>query len=84
MHHEYVTMKEIGQIFGMTSHKVGSALKAMGLRNRDGKPSDRAHQEKLVRQKWTEDGANYLWAWHVDKTVAFLVEAGHETKTPAP
>ena len=76
MPNECATMKEIGKMFGMTSHKVGKALKEMGFRTEEGKPSDKAFALGLVEQKWTQDHQHYLWAWHRQKTVGLLEQAG--------
>lgn len=73
---EYKTMKEIGALFGMSSHAVGKALKARGLRTTGGKPSAEAFQGGWVRQKFTFDGANYLWAWNAAKTISLLEQVG--------
>ena len=77
-HEEYWTMKEIGTLFGLSSHKIGNKLKDMGLRTREGKPSHRAFDEGLVQQRWDDDRPVYLWAWHRDKTAALLEANGFE------
>lgn len=77
---EYWTMKQIGEVFGVSSHVVGRKLKALGYRTLDGKPSAAAFGASLVQQKFTDDYANYLWAWDKDRTVRLLEEAGTERK----
>jgi hypothetical protein len=71
---EFKTMKEIGVPLGLTSHQVGKRLKALGLRTRDGRPSQQAFQRKLVAQKFAPDGQNYLWAWRADVISRLLTE----------
>lgn len=73
---EFATMKEIGRVFGVSSHAVGKKLKERGYRTPSGKPSSAAFQAGMVQQKFTFDHANYLWAWNVAKTVPLLEEAG--------
>lgn len=81
---DYWTMKEIGNLFGITSHAVGRALKQSGYRTFNGKPSAEAFGSGMVQQKWTDDYCNYLWAWNVQKTVPLLEQAGFERKAPMP
>jgi hypothetical protein len=73
---EYWTMKQIGEVFGISSHVVGRKLKALGYRTPSGKPSSEAFGAGLVQQKFTDDYANYLWAWDKDRTVRLLEESG--------
>lgn len=70
------TMKEIGQEFGTTSHKIGKVLKELGYRNEKGRPSEKAFEQNLVAQRWM--GINYLWAWDRDKTIGILEKYGLE------
>jgi hypothetical protein len=77
MENEYLTMREIGKSFGVTSHRVGKALKDLGYRNEKGQPSQRAFDEAFVAQRWAEDRPEiYLWAWHGRKTTDLLKSAG--------
>jgi hypothetical protein len=72
-------MREIGRLFGITSHKVGKKLKKVGLRTPQGRPSQRAFEEGYVQQRWGfERQEIYNWTWHKDKTIALLEEAGFE------
>jgi hypothetical protein len=80
MKDEFKTMKEIGVRFGLSSHKIGKALKDMDLRTPNGRPSLRAFQESLVAQKLAPNGVNYIWIWHERRIVALLVEAGMTTQ----
>ena len=76
MNSDYMTMKEIGALIGETSHAVGRKLKELGVRTADGKPSRQAFEAGLCDKRWTADMQNYLWAWHAEKTVRMLREAG--------
>jgi hypothetical protein len=73
---EYLTMKEIGCFFGVTSHAIGKKLKEIGLRTREGKPSGAAFAGGFCAQHWTRDMAHYSWAWHQGKTVGVLEKIG--------
>lgn len=79
----FSTMKEIGQLFGVTSHVIGRKLKELGLRTEEGKPSRKAHEEGYCDQRWTQDGQHYLWAWNQGKTVEVLEAAGMKRVEPA-
>jgi hypothetical protein len=52
-------MRDIGKVFGTTSHVIGRRLKELGLRMEDGKPSPEAFQRELCRQRWTRDMEHY-------------------------
>ena len=39
MSEEFLTMKELGHAFNMTSHQIGKKLKVLGFRTNDGRPS---------------------------------------------
>lgn len=78
MTNDYWTMKEIGTLFGVSSHKIGKTLKELGLRTPENKPSKKAFDLGLVKQRWAEDMPVYLWAWHRDKIAALLEQAGME------
>jgi hypothetical protein len=73
---EYWTMREIGKLLGTTSHVIGKKLKEIGLRTPDGRPSHRAFAGGYCDQRWTEEMTHYCWAWHKDKTLRALEEAG--------
>lgn len=78
--YEYMSLTQIGDIFGTTSHKVGRWLVKIGLRY-EGKQglraSKKAHDEGYVKDVGT-GGGGYMWAWHTEKTVKALEDAGHE------
>jgi hypothetical protein len=59
---EFCTMKEIGQLFGVSSHTIGKQLKELGLRTKDGKPSREAFDGDYCAPHWTSDSKNYCWA----------------------
>lgn len=76
MSETYITMKQMGGMFGRTSHQVGKRLKELGFRTEEGKPSQMAFQDKLVDRKVTTEDGHYLWAWHREKTVLLLENNG--------
>jgi len=78
-----MTLSQLGSLFGVTSHKAGKWLVDIGLRTAEGRPSRRAHQEKFVETAPSR-GQGYIWAWHAERTVAALEEAGHRRVSPPP
>lgn len=76
MKSDYMTMKEIGRVFEVSSHVVGRKLKELGLRTTDGKPSYDAFQAGLCDQRWTQDMMHYCWAWHGQEIIRLLRESG--------
>jgi hypothetical protein len=76
MSDEYFTMKEIGQLFGLSSHAIGKTLKKIGLRTPEGKPSREAFNGKWCDQRWASDWSGYCYAWSKDRTIRALEKAG--------
>lgn len=74
--YEYISQRQLGELFGDTSHKVGKWLKALGLRDEEGLPTKKAHEGRFCKMKSAGDKCT-LWVWHSEKTVAALKKAGH-------
>lgn len=74
----FVKMRDIGRIFGKTSHDVGRLLKHHGFREQSGKPSKKAFEKHLVSEVWTGD--YYCWDWSLSKTSALLETFGWKRK----
>jgi hypothetical protein len=77
---QFATMREIGKMRQMTSHRVGTILKELGLRTKDGAPTSEAFRQGLVQQQWYEGQPVYGWFWHVAETGRRLDEAGLANK----
>ncbi len=73
---EYISLRQLGQLFGDTSHTVGKWLKALGLRDAEGLPTRNAHEGRFCKMKSAGDKCT-LWVWHSEKTVAVLKKNGH-------
>jgi hypothetical protein len=72
MENEFMIMREIGKLFGTTSHAIGRKLKELRLRDDDGTPTWKAINGGYCKKYWTEDMAHYSWTWHAEKTVRLL------------
>jgi hypothetical protein len=77
MSYTYCTMRELGEVFAVSSHFIGRVLKEMGLRTPDGQPSYQAQEAGLVKlaegrpQPWVRH-----WLWHRERTTALLEKVG--------
>ena len=76
----FLTMRDIGGEVGLTSHQVGRKLKDLGLRTEEGRPSQSAFSGGFCAQKWTQDHANYIWAWNRVKVLMALAAVGVRPK----
>ena len=68
---QYVTMRQIGKILGVSSHVVGRKLKEVGLRDEDGQPSVRAKDSGFTKADFVEETYR-LTLWHQEKSLAVL------------
>ena len=71
-----MTLTQIGELFGATSHDVGKWLVKLGLRTEAKRPSSVAFDGTFVTQGPSR-GDGYNWIWHSERTVAELEKAGH-------
>jgi len=74
---EFDSMTDLGTIFGVTSHKLGKWLVAIGLRTPEMKPSKKAFDGGYVKQAPSPTNGGYFWVWHRLKTIVALEAAGH-------
>ena len=81
--YEYMTQTQLGQLFGVSSHKIGRWLVAIGLRTEDKRPSDGAHHGGFCTTA-PSGTSGYRWVWNSQKTVQALQEAGHTLVSDAP
>lgn len=80
LRYEYLTLGQLGEVFGTTSHKVGRWLVQIGLRyeSKQGlKPSRDAYGGGFVKDVPSRN-QGYCYAWHAEKSIKALVEAGHK------
>jgi hypothetical protein len=71
-----MTQTQIGKLFGVTSHVVGDWLRTIGLRDPDGKPTQKA-QDGGFCDTAPSGTTGYHWVWTSEKTVSALIKAGH-------
>jgi hypothetical protein len=78
---QYLTLAELGRVFGISEAMMARRLTNMNLRTSKGKPSFKAFSEKWVAQSQT---SNDKYVWHGQRTVAALVEDGMKPVVPPP
>jgi len=77
-----MNQRDIGKLFGMTSHQVGKHLKDLGLRSQVGSPSKMAREQGIAVPGGDFNGhPEHLW--HVEAVVGLFEEAGHR-RVPNP
>jgi hypothetical protein len=71
-----MSLRQLGKLFGVTSHTVGKWLKDLDLRDAEGLPTRKAHEGRFCKQTSAGDKC-LLWVWDSEKTVAVLKKNGH-------
>jgi hypothetical protein len=74
---EFLSLTELGRLYGVSSHMMGRWLVALGLRTREKKPSRDAFQGGYVSQRASTQPGTYFWVWHGERTMRLLHEAGY-------
>jgi len=70
---DYFSMREIGKLLNSNSHRVGRALKRLGLRLENGEPSPQAHQLGLVKKRPVYGKECFdVWTWNAPKLLPIL------------
>lgn len=72
--YEYLTQKQIGEHFGVSSHQIGRWLVKVGLRE-DKWPTDRAKWDGFARK--IEANGKTFFAWHREQTICELERFGY-------
>jgi hypothetical protein len=73
---EHLTQGQLGELFGVTSHRIGRWLIEVGLRGLDKQPTRQAVEGGSVKTVCIEDGPRFP-VWNKEQTVRFLERAGH-------
>ena len=82
---EFITMTEIGKLYGVSSHVVGRWLREIGMRSDFGqRPRQDAIDGGYCRLAPTGRGTGYFWVWHKRRILAALEAAGHCVEEPEP
>lgn len=71
--YKHMSQTQLGELFGVTSHKIGQWLKDLGLRDESGRPTEEAHEGRFCKQA-PSGPTGYHWVWDSQKTVAAFLE----------
>lgn len=82
MSDEYLSLTELGKLYGVSRNKVGQWLVEIGLRTEEKKPSRGAFLGGYVEQRPSTQPNTYYWAWHGQKTCELLDVAGFPRARP--
>lgn len=72
---EYVSQREIGQIYGVSSHVVGKWLKGLGLRNEQGYPTHEALS--MVSKRPSTNEGTWITVWHREQVLEIFDNMGY-------
>lgn len=78
-----MSQRQIGRLFGESSHAVGRWLVEAGLRDQDGKPTGKAFDGGFCETAPSRN-EGYFWTWRPDKVVPVLQQRGHRMAFPLP
>jgi hypothetical protein len=82
MDEKYMSLTELGRLYGVSRVRMGQWLVDLGLRTQGKKPSHMAFNGGFVDQRPSTQLDTYFWVWHAAKTIRLLDEAGHERVQP--
>ena len=73
----FATLTELGELFDVSSHKIGRWLTEIGLRTGEKRPSRAAFDGGFVEKADNGRNGGYFYVWHREKTITALGLAGH-------
>ena len=73
---DHLTQKQLGEIFGVSSHQIGRWLQDLGLKN-GSSPASTAWNKGFVKKVTLDIGTTFP-VWHRLKTMDVLTRAGHQ------
>lgn len=68
---QFVTMRQLGTWLGVSSHVVGRKLKEVGLRNSEGRPTEKAKADGFTKSVFVEETFPLI-VWNEEKILAIL------------
>jgi hypothetical protein len=79
--YEYLSLTEVGEVFGVSNQQVGKWLADLGLRYHNQRgwwPTQKA-RESYVKDVGT---LGHMYVWHAERTIKELEGAGHQVAIP--
>ena len=80
---EYLSQKELGKLFGVSSHVVGRWLIACDLRNDKGYPTNECQGNGMAKNG-NPGFQGIHWHWNAQRTTKIFREAGHKLAAELP
>lgn len=74
---DFLSLTELGKMYTVSNQQVGKWLAALGLRDKNKKPSRAAFENGFVQRRDSTQPGTYFWVWHKMKTIQALEKAGH-------
>lgn len=74
---DYLSLTELGKLYGVSSHVVGRWLKGLVLRTDAGQPSPQAFSEDYVSQRPSRQPGTYFYVWNTARTTEMLDGMGY-------
>ena len=73
---DFLSLTELGKMYGVSSHKIGKWLRDLGLRTEEGRPSRMAFSGGFVAQRPSRGIGTYYYVWNASKTRELFDEKG--------
>lgn len=72
---EYVTLTQLGRLYGVTAQKVGTWLRKARVRDRKGNPINNG--VAMTTTRLTPNGYKLFYVWDREATICLLDSLGH-------
>ena len=79
---DYLSLTQLGSLFGVSALKAGSWLTQLRLRGSGGEPVEKAKQAGMARLFHPDTGLNPFWTWEKTRSVRMLEEVGGHPLLP--
>jgi hypothetical protein len=79
----YLTQRQLGRKYGVSSHQVGKWLVEWGLRSKDGRPTALATINDIVKKEECQNKGHFFYRWHEDVIDKFYKGGFKTTFSPS-
>ena len=77
-----LTLGQLAEYFGVTSHVIGRWLKDIDFRSTNGRPSQQAIEAGVAQPVRPSNGGKPFWAWTKEKSLQLLEASGYKRLGP--
>jgi hypothetical protein len=74
---EFLSLTELGTLYGVSRVRMGQWLVEVGLRTGRKTPSERAFGGGYIARRPSSQPRTYFWVWHAAQTIDLLDRAGY-------